>query len=169
MTLSHYTHTALLVLILDTTFTTMEMIIFTGIQASGKTTFFIEFFFNTHLRISLDLLNTRNKESIFLSTCLEIQQRIVIDNTNPTVDDRKIYIQRAKKYKYKVIGYFFDSNLDSALARNSLRKGKQNIREFGVKTTLKKLQEQHFSEGFDELYKVTIEDKFIITKIENEI
>ncbi len=40
----------------------MEMIIFTGIPASGKSSFYKELFFNSHLRISMDLLNTRNKE-----------------------------------------------------------------------------------------------------------
>lgn len=41
----------------------MEMIIFTGIPASGKSSFYKELFFNSHLRISMDLLNTRNKEN----------------------------------------------------------------------------------------------------------
>jgi hypothetical protein len=59
----------------------MEAIIFCGIQASGKTSFYKEHFFKTHIRISLDLLNTRRKENIFLQTCFETQQRFVVDNT----------------------------------------------------------------------------------------
>lgn len=35
----------------------MEGILFIGIQASGKSTFYKERFFNSHLRISLDLLH----------------------------------------------------------------------------------------------------------------
>jgi len=46
----------------------MEAIIFCGIQATGKTTFFKERFFKTHMRISLDQLNTRNKELRFIET-----------------------------------------------------------------------------------------------------
>ncbi|MBN1315005.1 MAG: hypothetical protein JXA42_06040 [Anaerolineales bacterium] len=38
----------------------MQAVIFIGIQATGKSTFFKERFFNTHVRISLDLLKTRN-------------------------------------------------------------------------------------------------------------
>ena len=34
----------------------MEAIIFTGIQATGKSTFYKQNFFNSHVRISLDLL-----------------------------------------------------------------------------------------------------------------
>ena len=47
----------------------MEGVIFIGIQASGKSTFYIENFFDTHVRISMDLLNTRNKELQFLHKC----------------------------------------------------------------------------------------------------
>jgi hypothetical protein len=55
----------------------MEATIFSGIQASGKTTFYKERFFKTHIRLSLDLLNTRGKENAFLQTCFETQQRFV--------------------------------------------------------------------------------------------
>lgn len=40
----------------------MEAIIFIGIQASGKSTFYHKQFMNTHMRIRLDLLNTRNNQ-----------------------------------------------------------------------------------------------------------
>ena len=40
----------------------MELIVFCGIQGSGKTTFYRERFFNTHLRISLDLVKTRERD-----------------------------------------------------------------------------------------------------------
>ena len=44
----------------------MEGVIFVGIQASGKSTFYRERFFDTHLRINLDMLKTRNREQILL-------------------------------------------------------------------------------------------------------
>ncbi len=62
----------------------METVILCGLQATGKTTFFKETFFKTHIRISLDQLNTRNKEHKFLEVCYQTQQRFVVDNTNPT-------------------------------------------------------------------------------------
>ena len=40
----------------------MEAIVFIGLQASGKSSFYKERFFSTHVRISLDLLRTRNRE-----------------------------------------------------------------------------------------------------------
>jgi predicted kinase len=148
----------------------MEAIIFCGIQASGKTTFFKENFFKTHVHISLDLLKTRNREDKFLEVCFQTQQRFVVDNTNPTKVEREKYISKAKEHKYKVIGYYFQSKLIESLERNSKRKGKENISEIGVKATFKKLEVLDLEEGFDELYYVEIEnDGFTIKEWAHEI
>lgn len=137
----------------------MEAIIFCGIQASGKTTFYIQNFLSSHVRVSMDLLNTRRKEQVLLHTCLHMQQRFVVDNTNPTVDERKKYIIPAKQAKYKVAGYFFQSTVDKALQRNQNRQGKARIPIPGIKGTFKKLQPPSYAEGFDQLYLVEINDK----------
>lgn len=134
----------------------MEAIIFCGIQASGKTTFYKDRFFRTHVRISLDLFNTRRKEDIFLQTCFDTQQRFVIDNTNATKKARQHNITRAKQCKFKVIGYYFHSTLGEAITRNKNRTGKEVIPIAGIAGTLKRLQVPEFEEGFDMLYKVTI-------------
>ena len=148
----------------------METVIFCGIQATGKTTFIKEKFFKTHVRISLDQLNTRNKEQKFIDTCISTQQRYVVDNTNPTKKDRAKYISEAKANKFKVIGYFFQSKLNDALNRNSKRIGKENIPVIGIKGTFNKLEIPSFDEGFDELFCVEIKDNdFKINQWENEI
>ena len=148
----------------------MEAIIFCGIQATGKSTSYIKNFFNTHIRISMDQLNTRNKENIFINTCLNIQQPFVIDNTNPTRDDRIKYIEFAKAKKYKIVGYYFQSNLDKAIERNISRIGNEKIPEVGIRGTFKKLELPSREEGFDELYYVEIvENKFIIKNWQDEV
>lgn len=148
----------------------MEGILFIGIQASGKSTFYKEQFFNTHVRISLDLLNTRNKETQFLEKCLELQQRVVIDNTNPTVADRKKYIEKFRQYKYKVVGYYFQSKIEDAVERNQRRGGKQKVPDKGILSTYSKLELPSRKEGFDELYYVEIKDgQFIINEWQDEI
>jgi predicted kinase len=136
----------------------MEAVIFCGIQASGKSTFFKERFFKTHVRISLDMLKTRNREDILLAACLEAKQPFVVDNTNPSKADRAKYITAAKAKKFKVIGYYFATSLDDALERNRQRQGKENIPEVGVKGTLKRLEKPSRDEGFDQLFLVKIEN-----------
>ena len=142
----------------------MEIIIFCGIQASGKTTFFKEKFFKTHVRISLDQLHTRNKERKFIDTCFATRQRFVVDNTNPTKEERVKYISAAKANKFKVIGYYFRSQLNEAIERNSRREGKENIPEIGIRGTFNKIEIPCFDEGFDELYEVSIENNQFIIK-----
>lgn len=148
----------------------METIIFCGIQATGKTTFFKEKFFKTHIRISLDQLNTRNKEQKFIETCLMTQQAFVVDNTNPTKEDRAKYISLAKANRFKVIGYYFQSKLIESIERNNHRDGKEKIPDIGIKGTFNKLTLPSPDEGFDELYYVTIENNtFIVKQWTNEI
>lgn len=148
----------------------MQAIIFTGIQATGKSTFYKTHFFNSHVRISMDLLNTRNKESKFLETCLKTHARFVVDNTNPSIEGRKKYIDMAKENKYEVIGYYFNSSLEDAIRRNNLRTGKEKIPEAGVKGCHRRLEIPTKIEGFDKLYFVKIVDgTFTIEDWKDEI
>ncbi len=130
----------------------MEAIIFIGIQGSGKSTFYQHCFFNTHIRINLDMLKSRHREKIFLQACLESQQRFVVDNTNPTVEDRQRYIIPAKAKGFQVIGYYFDVKLEDCQKRNVQRIAKQVIPFPGIVSTYKKMMFPIWTEGFDEIY-----------------
>lgn len=148
----------------------MEIVIFCGIQATGKTTFYKENFLKSHIRISLDQLNTRNKESKFIETCFDTLQAFVIDNTNPTKEDRAKYISAAKTKKFKVIGYYFQSHINQAILRNGSRVGKEKIPDAGIRGTYGKLELPSLEEGFDELYFVEIvENQFNVKKWQDEI
>ncbi|MGG7466971.1 AAA family ATPase [Chryseobacterium arthrosphaerae] len=132
----------------------MEMIIFTGIPASGKSSLYKELFFNSHIRISMDLLNTRNKEGKLLQYCFDTQSKMVIDNTNVSRENRRKYIQLAIQNKYSIIGYFFESDIRDCLERNKNRK--DSINETGIKAKYKELELPSLEEGFDQIIKVKI-------------
>lgn len=132
----------------------MECVIFIGIQASGKSTFYKENFFKTHMRINLDMLRSRHREGVFLEASLRTSLPFVVDNTNPTMEDRKKYIELAQKYKFKIVGYYFEPNYELSVERNELRQGKEKVADVGIRSTLKKLQPPSYQEGFDELYRV---------------
>lgn len=134
----------------------MEAIIFCGIQASGKSTYYQQHFFHSHVRISMDLLRTRNRERRFMELCLQTGQRFVIDNTNPTAEERSRYIIPARNARFKVVGYFFESQLQEAIRRNADRLGKARIPEKGIGGTKKRLQIPTLAEGFDLLYKIRL-------------
>lgn len=149
----------------------MNCIIFIGIQASGKSTFFQQQFFHTHLRLNLDMLNTRHREEILLRACLEAKQPFVIDNTNVTREDRAKYINAAKDAGFNVIGYYFQSKLQESIDRNSKRSGKAMIPVKGILATHRKLELPNYNEGFDQLFYVSINeaDEFIVTEWSDEI
>lgn len=131
-----------------------QAIIFIGIQASGKTTFYNRMLSDGYSHISLDDLHTRNKERQLLMDCLQNGMSFVIDNTNPEISDRKQYIQKAKEYVYQVIGVFFQSIVKDCVLRNEERGDK--VPSKAIACTSNKLQMPSKAEGFDELYFVRI-------------
>ena len=134
----------------------MEAVIFIGIQASGKSHFYRERFFNSHVRISLDLLKTRWRERRLLELCLETQQPFAVDNTNATIANRAFYIEAAKARGFRVTGYFFEPDVAQALKRNESRRGAARVPKVAIFATLKRLQRPSLKEGFDQLFLVKL-------------
>ncbi len=148
----------------------MQAVIFIGIQATGKSSFYRETFIKTHIRISLDMLRTRYREQLLINACLEAKQPFVIDNTNPSISDRRGYIERAKSARFEVIGCYFRSNISESVARNANRIGNESIPLKGIAGTYKRLEIPSLAEGFDQLNYVSIENgKFIVKDWADEI
>ncbi|UUZ89803.1 ATP-binding protein [Paenibacillus sp. P25] len=135
----------------------MECVIFVGIQASGKSTFYKERFFHSHVRINLDMLRTRHREDIYLAASIQAKQSFVVDNTNPSAEDRRKYIEMARSADFRVIGYYFEPDYGLSVKRNEERTGKQRVPDIGIRSVMKKLQVPDYREGFDELYLVRSE------------
>lgn len=132
----------------------MEAVIFIGIQASGKSTFYRERFADTHVRINLDMLRTRHREKRLVETCLETGQSFVVDNTNPARDDRARYVPKAREAGFRVVGYYFQSRVADAIARNGARPEARRLPEKGIRGAHARLRLPSLDEGFDELYYV---------------
>jgi len=149
----------------------MEMILFIGGQAAGKSTFYQQHFRDTHLRINLDMLRTRHREAILLEACLRMKQPFVVDNTNPTPEDRQRYIPLARAAGFRVVGYYFAIRLEIVLRRNARRERRQLIPEKGVLATYRRLQRPAWSEGFDALHYVRAvgRERFIVEAWRDEL
>jgi predicted kinase len=146
----------------------MEAVILIGLQGSGKSTFYKARFFQTHVRISLDLLRTRYRESVLLDTCLHLRQPIVIDNTNPTREVRSKYIRAAIAVNYKVKAFYFRSRIEECMQRNENRTAA--IPLVGILATAKKLELPSFDEGFESMsYVRLVNDEFIVEEWNNEV
>ena len=133
-----------------------EAVVFCGVQAAGKSTYYRERFFETHVRINMDMLKTRRRESLLLQACLLGKQPFVVDNTNPLAADRARYIQPARDAGFTVTGYFFRATTREAIARNRQRTDKAAIPVPGLLGTYKRLEEPRWAEGYDALFTVTL-------------
>lgn len=148
----------------------MEIVLFTGIQASGKSTFYSQHLLHSHVRISLDVVKTRHREKRLFEICLEITQPVVIDNTNPSREERARYIQPAKEKGFRVVGYYFASKIEDSLARNRQREGARRIPDQGVRGTHARLVVPSYDEGFDTLsYVKLLNGRFVIEAWQHEV
>jgi predicted kinase len=144
----------------------MEAVILVGVQGAGKSTFYRQRFFDTHVRINLDMLRTRRRERSLFAACLETGQSFVIDNTNPKASDRARYIRPARERGFLVVAYVFEVELRDAIRRNNQRESKQKIPANAVASTFRKLEFPTASEGFDRIFLVSVTEtnQFAITK-----
>ena len=133
-----------------------EMLIFIGIPASGKTSFYNYYYKNSYKHINLDTLKTRYQENLAIKEGLKYNDNFVIDNTNVTKRERAKYIAIGKENNYKIIGYYFKSSIPECIERNEKRENK--IPRTAVANKFNNLEIPSLEEGFDELYYVSIAD-----------
>lgn len=149
----------------------VEAVILMGLQGAGKSTFYKERFFATHLRINLDMLKTRHRERLLLQVFVETRQPFVVDNTNPTRAERAVYIQAAKEAGFRVVGYYFQSRVEDCQRRNEQRSPEQQVPLRGILGTAGRIELPSVAEGFDELRYVRIDEncRFVIEEWQDEV
>ncbi len=143
---------------------------FVGIPATGKSSFYLDRFAATHLRINRDMLKTPARTYSLFEWCLLKGQSCVLDNTNSTRARRSEWIEAATSAGVPVVMYFFQSELKGALDRNSRRTGKARIPDTGVLDHHSSLELPEKGEGFSEMYFVRlVSDRFEVEDWNHEI
>ena len=137
-----------------------ELVIFIGLQASGKSTFFRDRFAATHTHVSKDLFrnnkNRNRRQGQLIEAALQEGKSVVVDNTNPTAEERRPLIELGRRYGAKIVGYYFESEVRQCLERNRQRTGKARVPDVALYATAKKLVRPSYLDGFDELFYVRI-------------
>lgn len=132
-----------------------ELIIFVGLQAAGKSTWYRNHFAATHVHVSKDLMpNARSrdtKQQQLVEQALAAGRSVVVDNTNPTPAVRAPLIAAGRRHGARVIAVFFESSVRDAVARNRAREGKARVPDVAIFVTAKKLVPPSLEEGFDEV------------------
>src|SRR5579871_4215961 len=140
----------------------MELVVFVGLQGSGKSTFFRERFAATHTMVSLDLLRNnakpRRRQEQLIAEALAAGRSVVVDNTSPTVADRAPLIALGRQYGATVVSYFFETPIADALRRNRQREGRARVPDLAIYATAKMLVRPTHAEGFDQVYRVRVRE-----------
>ncbi len=136
----------------------MELVLFVGLQASGKSTFYHKNFAETHVHISKDLFRNnkrpQRRQMRLLEEALQENRDVVVDNTNPTYADREPLYQMGRQYNAKITVYFFHTTVQESKERNNRREGKARVPDVAIHDTIKRLQPPIHREDFDTLYEV---------------
>jgi predicted kinase len=140
----------------------VELVLFVGLQASGKTSFYRARFSQTHVHVSKDRLrNNRRPERRqrqLIREAVGAGRSVVVDNTNPTRADRTPLIAIGREFGARIIGYYFTSSVRKCLDRNRTRTGRELVPEVAIYTTAGRLEPPDVSEGFDALYCVRLQE-----------
>src|SRR5262249_51998166 len=114
----------------------------------------------SHDLVSKDLLrNNRNparRQRQLVEEALGAGRSVVIDNTNPTPQDRAELIALARAFGARVAGYYFEPRLADCLERNRRREGKARVPDVALYATRRRLQPPSLAEGFDQLFCVRL-------------
>jgi predicted kinase len=154
---------------------TPELIVFIGLQGAGKSSFYYARFAGTHELVSKDRFpNNRNparRQRQLIEEHLGAGRSVVVDNTNPTVEDRAELIALVRSCGATIIGYSFESRLADCLERNRQRAGKARVPDIALYATRKRLCWPSLAEGFDQLFYVRLlgEGRFEILEWSEEL
>ena len=128
------------------------LVIFVGLPASGKSTYFRERFAATHVHVSKDLLARGARQEVLIEKALAAGRSVVVDNTNPSPAIRAPLIALGRRHGARIAGYFFEVDVKTALTRNRQREGKARVPDVALFVTKKKLVPPSYDEGFDEIH-----------------
>ena len=136
----------------------IELVIFVGLPGAGKSTYVRAHFAATHVHVSKDLMPNAqrrdDRQERLVDEALAAGRSVVVDNTNPTPAARAPLIAIGKRHGARIIAYYFEVAVRTAVARNSQREGKAQVPKVAIFATAKKLVPPSADEGFDEVHVV---------------
>lgn len=137
-----------------------NIIIMVGPQASGKSTLSKNPLYKDHIYLNSDTIKNITKLHNYFADAIHKGNNVIIDNTNPSMETRKYYIDLAKSNGYEVYCYFFDFPKILSRHLNQMRAQMTHcqvkpIPLIAIHTYYKKLVKPSLAEGFDEILSMT--------------
>ncbi|CDH59919.1 bifunctional polynucleotide phosphatase kinase-like [Lichtheimia corymbifera JMRC:FSU:9682] len=137
---------------------TIEVIVFVGYPASGKSKFATTYLTpKGYVYVNQDTLRTKEKCIAACEKALKDKKPVIIDNTNPNAASRAPYIKLAAEAGVPVRCFRFTADEHLARHNNMYRavhdsdSGRQVLSDVVFRTFKARLQEPTLSEGFKEI------------------
>ena len=139
----------------------MELVVFVGLQGSGKSGYFHSRYAGTHVHVSKDLhpRHARRKSERQLrqiEQALATGRSAVVDNTNPRRADRATLIEAARRAGARVVAVHFLASVGEAIRRNAAREGPARVPDVAIYTAARRMEPPLPEEGFDEIVRVRL-------------
>ncbi len=147
----------------------MDLVVLSGLQGSGKSTFFAARFAATHAHVSRDRFpSARDKarrERDLVAEAARAGRSVVVDNTHARREDRAALVALARALGLRPVLYGFPPDVRAAIARTAARSGRARVPVVGILATVKRLVPPDAGEGFEAAWEVrpTLEGAFAVT------
>jgi len=129
-----------------------------GRPASGKSTFTKKnLLSHGYVHVNQDTLKTKEKCIKVALESVENGKSVVVDNTNPSTDVRKAYVDIAKKKGIPIRCLFFQTDPELSQHLNFYREkveGTRRVPDIGFNQFKSKFQEPTTAEGFSEVIRI---------------
>ncbi|MDH6223463.1 ATP-binding protein [Streptomyces sp. MJP52] len=141
-----------------------DVAVLVGLQASGKSTFYVRCLAHRYALVSKDLFprRARGKQSRQMrqvAEALEAGLPVAVDNTNPGPQEWGPLIEAGHAHGATVTAYWFPPDLAGSLRRNAARADVARVPDVGVRATFRKLRRPTTADGFDAVLEVRLDGR----------
>jgi predicted kinase len=145
----------------------VDLVVLSGLQGAGKSSFFHARFAATHAHVSRDAFpsarDPRARQRALVEAAARAGRSVVVDNTNARLEDRTALVTLARSLGMRPVLYWFAPDVRASLARNARRAGRARVPAAAVLATAKRLAAPDPAEGFERAYEVRpLQDAFEI-------
>ena len=124
-----------------------------GLQGCGKSTWVREHLAGTHVVVSKDhwprARRREARQQRVVAELLAAGARVVVDNTNPSEDERAPLVAAAREAGVPVRAVWIDTPPEICAERNDARQGRARVPLVGVLATRRRFRPPTEAEGFD--------------------